>query len=350
MTIRVGVIGAGVMGGEHARLMREELRGVELAAVADQNIEAAGAAAGSGAAYRNGEELVADPQVEAVLVASPDQTHFGLVEACIAAGKPVLCEKPLAMTAEESLRLVHAEAAQGKRLIDVGFMRRYDPAYRQLKARLDSGVLGRPRIVHNQHRNAVAPAWFTANMALTNSAVHEIDICRWLLGMEYTTGRILQAPAAEGSAQGDPMMITFETEGGPIVSTEVFMNAQYGYHVQCEIAGSLGNTLMAHSDLTRLRLDRSEQGAFPANWIPRFAEAYRLQDQAWINALETGKRDGLASAWDGFVATFVAEKLVEAAELGETIRLDLPERPAMQEVQPPPRSAGAAVPVRPDGG
>jgi len=326
--INVGVIGAGVMGGEHARLIRDEVRGAQLVAVADQNIEAAKAAASAGKAYRDGMELIDDDQVEAVLVASPDQTHFALVEACIAAGKPVLCEKPLAMTADESLELVRKEANAGRRLVDVGFMRRYDPAYRDLKAHLDGGALGRPRIVHNQHRNAIAPAWFTANMALTNSAVHEIDICRWLLGDEYTTARIVQAPAAEGSAAGDPVLITFETEDGVIVSTEVFMNAQYGYHVQCEIAGSLGNALMAHPDLTRLRRERSEQGRFPANWIPRFAEAYRLQDQAWIAALEGTPRDGLASAWDGFVATLVAERLVVAAESGEVISLDLPERPA----------------------
>ena len=326
--IKVGVIGAGVMGGEHARLLRDEVRGTELVAVADQNINAARAAAGDGGtAYRDGMELIADERVEAVLVASPDATHYTLVEACIAAQKPVLCEKPLAMSADESLELVRQEAATGRRLVDVGFMRRFDPAYRELKAQLESGALGRPRIVHNQHRNATAPEWFTANMALTNSAVHEIDISRWLLGDEYTTGRIMQAPAAEGSAKGDPVLITFETAGGPLVSTEVFMNAQYGYHVQCEIAGSLGNALMAHPDLTRLRRERSEQGRFPANWIPRFAEAYRLQDQAWINALETGERDGLASAWDGFVATFVAEKLVEAAESGAVVALDLPQRP-----------------------
>lgn len=324
MTIKVGVIGAGVMGSEHARLIRDVVKGAQLVAVADRNIEAAKNAAGTAQAYVDGMELIEDAGVHAVLVASPDQTHYALVEACLAAGKPVLCEKPLAMTAQESLELVRREAATRKRLIDVGFMRRFDPAYRDLKAHLDSGTLGRPLILYNQHRNALAPSWFTANMALTNSAVHEIDITRWLLGDEFTTGRILQSPALEGAAQGDPVLVTFETEGGTMVSTEIFMNAQYGYHVQCEIAGSLGNALMAHPDLTRVRRDRSERGRFPADWIPRFAEAYRLQNQAWINALTHGERDGLASAWDGFVATHIAEKLMEAALNGTIVRLDLP--------------------------
>lgn len=169
------------------------------------------------------------------------------------------------------------------------------------------------------------------NMALTNSAVHEIDITRWLLGAEYTRARILKAPAEKGATQGDPVLITFETDIGAIVSTEVFMNAQYGYQVQCEISGSDGNALMAHPDPTRLRRDGGEQGAFPTNWMPRFVEAYRLQNQAWINALRSGSHRGMASAWDGFVATFIAGKLVAAAETGAVIALDLPDRPRSEE-------------------
>lgn len=330
MTIGIGVIGAGVMGSEHARLFCEELHGAKLVAVADQNPDAATSAARGGAIYTTGLELIADDQVDAVLIASPDDTHFGLVKACLEVGKPVLCEKPLAITSEECLELAQLDCISDKRLIDVGFMRRFDPTYRDLKRHLDSGALGLPRIVHNQHRNANAPAWFTANMALTNSAVHEIDICRWLLGAEYMTARILQAPAASGAAFGDPVLITFETNRGTIVSTEIFMNARYGYHVQCEIAGSKGNATMAHPDTTRLRLDRGEKGAFPANWIPRFADAYRMQNQAWINAIKTGNHAGLASAWDGFVATFIAEKLVEAAKLGEVVQLVLPDHPCSQ--------------------
>lgn len=327
MTIRVGVIGAGVMGSEHARLFREEVRGAELVAVADQDLDAARKAAGEAMACVSGAELIASDTVDAVIVASPDQTHFDLVDACLKADKPVLCEKPLAMTADECFEIVAREAALGKRLIDVGFMRRFDPAYRALKERLDSGALGLPRLVHNQHRNKSAPEWFTANMALTNSAVHEIDICRWLLAMEYISARVTTAPEAEGAIEGDPLLITFETNGSAIVSVEVFINAQYGYHVHCEIAGSTANALMAHPDLTRLRSDHAEKGAFPANWIPRFAESYRLQDQAWVNAIRTGNRDGLASAWDGFVATHVAERLVEASQQGTIVTLDLPTRP-----------------------
>lgn len=330
MTVQIGLIGAGVMGGEHARLFREMVSGAELVAVADSNLEAARAVADGVAAYETGEELIADDTVEAVLVASPDQTHHTLVAACLEADKPVLCEKPLAMTAKECLDLVQREAAQGRRLINLGFMRRFDPAYRDLKATLESGALGRPRIVYNQHRNQSAPAWFTANMALTNSAVHEIDITRWLLGAEYTSARILRSPAEPGAAQGDPVLITFETESGTLVSTEVFMNAQYGYQVQCEIAGTEANALMAHPDSIRLRSGGSEHGRFPANWIPRFTEAYRLQNQAWINALHGSPRSGLASAWDGFVATFIAERLVDAAETGAVIELGLPERPAFE--------------------
>lgn len=328
MGIAIGVIGAGIMGSAHARLFSQNIRDAALVAVADQNIDAANAAAGpQGRSYQSGFDLIADPAVEAVLIASPDQTHFDLVTACLDAGKPVLCEKPLAMTADEALELATREAAMGQTLIHVGFMRRFDPAYRALKDQLLSGAIGQPRIVHNIHRNTAAPDWFTAHMALTNSAVHEFDICRWLLDTDYTDGRLTIAPAMGDAAAGDPMLITCETRRGTIVSTEVFMNAHYGYHVHCEIAGSLGNATMAHPDLIRLRRDFAERAAFPENWVPRFADAYRLQNQAWVDGLTCRIPHEAATAWDGFAATFIAEALVKSASTRDNADLRLPAKP-----------------------
>ena len=105
MTLGVGVIGTGVMGAEHVRLLREETAGAALVAVCDADAARATAVAGDAAAFTDPLALIADDGVQAVVIASPDATHAGLTLACIAAGKPVLCEKPLAPSAARFRRL-----------------------------------------------------------------------------------------------------------------------------------------------------------------------------------------------------------------------------------------------------
>ena len=126
--------------------------------------------------------LIGSDRIEAVIIASPDATHAELTLPCLAAGKPVLCEKPLASSATDALRVVEAEVALNRRLIQVGYMRRFDPGYQAMKRIKDEGGVGATVLLHNVHRNARAPEWFTGAMSVTNSFVHEIDISRWLTG------------------------------------------------------------------------------------------------------------------------------------------------------------------------
>jgi myo-inositol 2-dehydrogenase/D-chiro-inositol 1-dehydrogenase len=103
------------------------------------------------------------------------------------------------------------------------------------------------------------------------------------------------------------------------------MNARYGYHVHAEVVCESGTVSMAHPALTSTRYEGSERGSFPANWIPRFADAYRLQDQAWVNAIRAGLLDAdAASSWDGYMATYIAEKALEALNTGQRTELRVP--------------------------
>jgi len=158
--IRVGVIGTGMIGQDHIRRMTTVLHGVRVTAVSDVDASlAATVGAGVGATvHATGEEVVHDPQVDAVVVCSWGPTHEQYVLAAIAAGKQVFCEKPLATTQEACLRIVEAEVAYGSRLVQVGYMRRYDEAYRALKAVLATGEIGEPLMMHCAHRNASVPS------------------------------------------------------------------------------------------------------------------------------------------------------------------------------------------------
>ena len=184
--------------------------------------------------------------------------------------------------------------------------------------------MGATVLLHNVHRNARAPEWFTGSMAVTNSFVHEIDISRWLTGSEMVSAHVAAGPG------GDPLMITMRTDRDEIISTEVFMNAAYGYHVHAELVGRSGTVALAPPSLTLRNRDGAGGHSYPENWVPRFADAYRRQMVEWVRSVKSGTPVG-ASAWDGYVASAIAEQI--AAALSRSLRGDPDIRAASSAVR-----------------
>lgn len=239
-----------------------------------------------------------------------------------AADQPALCEKPIAANAAEGLAIVQAEATHRCRLVTLGFMRRFDPAYTEMHAARVAGRIGAAVLLHNIHRNVAAPDWFTGAMAVTNSFVHEIDIPRWLLGSEMISAQVTSAPG------GGPMMVTMRTDKGQIVSTEVHMNAACGYHVHAQLVSRQGTVEMAAPARVLTNLAATHSFSFPPNGVPRFAEAYRLQMQASVDATDAGQTVG-ASARDGYATTSIGEQIVQGMGTDTCIALTFPPRPAL---------------------
>jgi len=317
MALSVGVIGTGVMGSEHVRRLANEVEGAVVSAVADADPARATAAASAvGArAHVDAVELIRSDEVDAVVVASSDATHADFVLACLAEGKPVLCEKPLATTAEASLLVAEAEAASGRRLVQVGFMRRFDPAYAALKRELDEGRLGTPLLLHCAHRNAGVPPGYTSEMLITSSLTHEIDVIRWITGEEIVSVTV-RAPRSSSRANGlrDPQLAILETASGVLVDAEVFANAGYGYDIRCELVGEEGAA--------------SLPVAVAPTFVERFADAYRLELQDWVDSLAAGGPTG-ASAWDGYAASAVADACLASLADGCAVEVRLAERHAL---------------------
>jgi myo-inositol 2-dehydrogenase / D-chiro-inositol 1-dehydrogenase len=327
-TIRVGIIGTGVMGADHASLLDSSVSGAVVSAVADADAErAAGVAKGLAAArvVLDPLELIAADDVDAVLVASADQTHEAFVLACLRAGKPVLCEKPLAPTEAAARRMLDAERALGAGTVNVGFMRRFDPGYVELKEIIDGGVIGVPLVVHCVHRNASSQHGATAADVVTGSVIHEIDAARWLLGEEIVAVRS-HAPHRRGQAESavGPVLVTLEAASGTVVAIEAFVNATYGYDVRCEVVGDRGTVALDPVGPTATMLGGQRRQPIAADWRPRFSEAYRLELQNWVTALRSGTLSSAASAWDGYVATLVAERAVESLATGQRVAVITP--------------------------
>lgn len=330
MTISVGVIGTGVMGSDHARILASQVAGVRLRAVTDADPRRARSVADeTGAEHVTSDPMtvINDPGVDAVLIASPDQTHCDLTLACIAAGKPVLCEKPLAPTSRECLDVVAAEVALGRRLAQVGYMRRFDPAYIEMKTTLQSGRLGRPLFFHCVHRNLSAPPWFDSKMAITNSAVHEIDISRWLLEDELVSIQVFQ-PASGSLAVVSPIFLVITTAGGRIVNVENNNNGGYGYDVRGELACEKGSVSLHSPTNSEISINLVRGTSYPPDWRQRFASAYRQQLQAWVSSVATGAAVG-ASAWDGYAASAAAEAGLAALAEARPARIALEPKPAL---------------------
>ena len=310
MNVRVGVIGVGMIGQDHIRRITQVLTGGSVTAINDVDAARAGqVAAGLPGAttHDTAQDLIADPNVDAVLVASWGPAHEEQVIAAIAAGKPVFCEKPLAPSSEACLRIMDAEMATGRRLVQVGFMRRYDAGYRAMKATLDDGGIGAPLLMHCAHRNpSVPPYGFTTDMIISDSAVHEIDVVRWLFGEEIAAASVLR-PRRSGRAAADmqdPLVLLLEMASGVLVDDELFLNAQYGYDVRGEIVGETGTVALADVSEVTVRTANRHGGRVPVDWRDRFIRAYDAELQDWLNAVAAGTSGG-PSSWDGYAAAAV---------------------------------------------
>jgi myo-inositol 2-dehydrogenase/D-chiro-inositol 1-dehydrogenase len=332
MTVNVGIIGAGMIGQEHGRRLSGAIAGAQVIAISDVDQARARSVAATlpGArVHLTGQDLIRDAKVDAIVVTSWGPTHEEYVLAAIAAGKPVFCEKPLATTQEACLRILDAEVAFGRRLVQVGFMRRFDAAYRALKQTIVSGAIGAPLIFNSVHRNPSVPATYTSDMALVDTAVHDIDTARFLLDDEPAAVSV-KSPRrnSRGGALADPLFTLIEMRGGALVTIETSVNIAYGYDIRGEIVGETGVATLAESGPIVVKSNGAFSGRVPTDWRERFGAAFDMELREWLIAAAKGGATG-PSAWDGYVATVVTDAGVMAIKSGERVDVALRERPAL---------------------
>lgn len=333
--LRIGIVGVGVMGADHAERVARQTAGARLVAVSDPDAAraetlAAGLSSGTTSRVRvidDPVDLIAADDVDAVILASPGFAHAEQLFACLEHRKPVLCEKPLTMDAASSFQVVEAEHKAGRSLIQVGFMRRFDPEYAALKELLDSGELGRTLLLHNVHRNKSAGPTFRGELIVRDSLVHEVDVARWLFGDEITriTVHTPKPTSLVGNGVLDPQLAVFELANGAMADVEVFVNFQVGYEVRCEAVAERGSATIGLGSGVLTRAGGRWGGAMPADFRVRFARAYDIEVQRWVGAAGRGEIDG-PSAWDGYAAAAVCEAGIESLTTGRPVDVDLADR------------------------
>jgi myo-inositol 2-dehydrogenase/D-chiro-inositol 1-dehydrogenase len=218
--------------------------------------------------------------------------------------------------------------AAGRRLVQVGFNRRYDPAHRALKLAVDGGSIGAPLLVHCAHRNASVPAYYTKDMSIADTAVHEIDQLRWLLGEEVAGVQVfVPRVSSRGGQLQDPLLLLLEMADGVLADVEVSVNVAYGYDIRCEVSGETGTVELADTAPVLVHSGGAVAGRVPSDWRERFARSYDLELQEWVGAVAAGDSPPGPSAWDGLAAQVTVDAALRSLHGGGRVAVSPGRRP-----------------------
>jgi myo-inositol 2-dehydrogenase/D-chiro-inositol 1-dehydrogenase len=328
--LRVAVVGAGMMGADHVRRITARVQGARVAAVVepDGDRAAAATAAAPGSVARSRiEDAIEHDELDAVVIATPGPLHEPVLLPALEAGLDILCEKPLTPDPESSLRILDVEQGTGRPRIQVGFMRRFDAEYAQLKALVDSGDAGALLALHCAHRNPAVAATYTEQMLITDSVVHELDVVPWLAGSGIRSIEVRKPRRNRLSSFADPQIVLLELEDGVLADVEINVNVRFGYQVRTEAVFEEGVAEIGRTaGLTRWqdgRIATAEHQSFTT----RFAAAYDAQIQRWVDAVRRATIDG-PSAWDAYRVALACAAGVEAQATGRPVEVVAAPKPA----------------------
>ena len=314
--IGIGIIGVGVMGRGHALYLSDYVKGGKVVAIYDTNLAAAQKVAKEvfkktkvlPKVYKDLSMILDDQLVKAVIIASPDHLHANHLEQAILAGKDVLCEKPLA-SKEKDARKVAKLVRNSKSIVGIGFMRRFDRPYQDLKKEIESGKYGKVLQIRCTSRNVSSPTATTV-LLLTNVAVHEIDIIRWLLGEEIVSVSVnfAKTTSKANSNLSDPISVNCYTESGVLATIDICANSTYGYEVGMEVITENGSLVIENLGQLNIaynfKLPTRKGGTLHKDWMGRFKQAYIAELKAFVNSLQKRKLDkNLATVEDGLAAS-----------------------------------------------
>ena len=332
--LRIAVVGAGMMGSDHVGRITRRISGARVAAIVEPDAARAATAAAlaPGASVRTDvRHALEHDDLDAVLIATPGPFHEAVLMPSLEAGVAILCEKPLTPDSETSLRILEAEQRVGRRRIQVGFMRRFDADYVELRALIASGELGALVMLHCAHRNPSTGPGYTESMLITDSVVHEIDTVPWLAD-EPIVAVDVKRPRRSSLAPPDlaePQLVLLELASGTLATVEINVNIRFGYQVTTEAVFERGVAEIGRTGGLRQWRDGRWGGAEHQSFKTRFGAAFDAQVQGWVDAVRRGALDGAgASAWDGYLAAAACEAGVEAQRTGRRVEVQGMPRPA----------------------
>ena len=298
--IQLGVIGAGRIGRVHVQSIRT-VDGAQVRTLADpflpEETAAWAAAQGVQQVTKDYREILADPQIDAVLICSSTDTHAPISLEALAAGKHVFCEKPI----DHDLARIHAvmEAVERTGLhYQVGFNRRFDHNYRAVRNAVAAGSVGAPQLIRITSRDPEppSPAYVRVSGGLfMDMMIHDFDMVRYLAGCNaeelYAEAAVLVDPAIGGAGDVDTAVVTLKMENGALAVIDNSRRAVYGYDQRCEVFGSAGMAAAGNDSPSTLQLSTAQGvcGEKPL-WffLERYTQAYADEVRSFAAAVTQG--------------------------------------------------------------
>jgi scyllo-inositol 2-dehydrogenase (NAD+) len=314
----VGVVGVGEMGRRHAENLRRLVPQAQLIAIADADAARAKQVAAEleiGHSYSSLEAMLERKDIGSVVIATPDKFHAEAVRAAAAAGKDILCEKPLALNSADARSALRAAENAGVRL-QVGFMRRYDPAYAAAKKRVEAGEIGEPVIFKSIGRDKDAPplGYYKSSlngMLFFASSIHDFDLARWLMNDEVSEVHAYKTVAIRPELEqcGDIVagVVNLKYQKGAIGNVESYAQCVYGYDVRTEIIGSKGSVLVGSLRQTPATFLHAGGGGYDVadHFLTRFADAYLAEMRDFVDNM-LNDRNPRVTGTDGLRAVEIA--------------------------------------------
>ena len=342
MTLRIGLIGAGRMGAALAHHLAYSVEAADFVAIADPDEESRltmGQRFGVPQVYASHRQLLDESGVDAVVIVTPTSTHVEVVCDAAAAGKHIFVEKPLALTVEGCDEAIAAADANGVRL-QVGFMRRFDPAYVAAKEKIDAGLIGSPVMFKSTGRDPWRTSLKYARREasgglILDMAIHDFDAARWLMDSDvertYSEGGCLVFPELAEAGDIDNAVVNLKFFNGAIGNVDVSRNAIYGYDIRTEVIGSEGSVMIG--DLKGTALLTLTKNSVAHDTIPgfmaRFANAYAAELRAFVSAV-LEDRDVPISGRDARAATAIGIAATRSFDEQRPVFLSEVERPVPQ--------------------
>ena len=339
-SIRFGVIGLGRLGYVHANNIARNVQNAQLTAVCDidESLVADTAREFGCKAYTEFEKLITDPVVDAVCVVTPTAYHVEPVTAVVQSGKPLFCEKPLASTLDDTVKLANLIKAGGKPC-QIGFMRRFDPPCARAKMLIAEGAIGRPVYFCGFSRDPVPPPPWACNPAtggglFIDMLIHDFDLARFLMGDDiaevYAEDANLLVDSEGIERFADNATVAMRFSGGGLGLSHASMHAGYGYDMRSEVFGTEGNLSLGGLNKTELTLSTAKCGiSKPETFLPqgkiphfmhRFRDAYRNQMEAFVQCLLNGRMPSVNED-DALAAYRVALAATESAATHTVVHL-----------------------------
>lgn len=327
--LKVGLLGAGRIGNVHAEAIVAH-RDSQLVAVSDVFAEnAEKLAAHYGAQVASSDAIIADPDIDAVLIATSTDTHSDFIEAATEAGKAVLCEKPVDLDLERARQCKAAADKTGKPVM-VGFNRRFDPNFQALKSAADAGEIGKAELLSIASFDPAPPPVEYIKVSgglFRDMMIHDFDMANFIMGdlpeaiSAFGSSIVDQQIGEAGDV--DTAIVTMTYADGRLAVIRNSRRAAYGYDQRVELLGSKG-MLQVENMLENSLIKSTESGVTGAKptyfFLERYMPAYKAEWSAFVEAINSGA-DLPTSLEDGVASLAMAEAATRSARSGQPVKL-----------------------------